>query len=213
MQTVRARSCAREGTTSAAPETFLHRWEPECSPGLMTGYKISPWQSVAFCCPDKCQILISQKNPLPTRAVISSAQHSAVERWMGEKGKLLCRFWAIKWTGWHLTSIPCLWSSILGFAKLINSTSIKGETDSWDAVQHLEDVMFLSEAAVTAVPVTLRGSRNRTGKLRRILLISCLESHKWRWEMHYRKSFVLLFSVSKAKASCYGAMIPAGKCK
>lgn len=70
----------REGTTSAAPETFLHRWKRECSPGLMTGYIISPWQSVAFCCPDKCQVSINQKNPLPTRAVIGSAQHLAAER-------------------------------------------------------------------------------------------------------------------------------------
>lgn len=108
-----------EGTTSAAPETFLHRWKRECSPGLMTGYIIPPWQSVAFCCPDKCQVSINQKNPLPTRTVISSAQHFAVERWMGEMGKLLFRFWAIKWTGLHLTSTPCLWNSILDFAKLI----------------------------------------------------------------------------------------------
>lgn len=109
----------QEGATSAAPETFLHRWKRERSPGLMTGYTISPWQSVAFCCPDKCQVSINQKNPLPTRTVSSSAQHFALERWMGEMEKLLFRFWAIKWTGLPLTSIPCLWNSILGFAKMV----------------------------------------------------------------------------------------------
>lgn len=35
--------------------------------------------------------------------------------------------------------------------------------------------MFLSEAAVTALPATLRSARNRTGKLQRILLVFCLE--------------------------------------
>lgn len=40
--------------------------------------------------------------------------------------------------------------------------------------------MFLSEAAVTALPVILRSARNRTGKLQRILLVFCLESHKLR---------------------------------
>lgn len=106
-------------STSAAPETFLHRWERERSPGLMTAHIISPWQSVAFCCPDKCQVSINQKNPLPTRAVISSAQRFAAERRMGERGKLLFRFLVIKWIGLHLTSTPRLWNSILGFAKLI----------------------------------------------------------------------------------------------
>ncbi|KAM6054392.1 LOW QUALITY PROTEIN: uncharacterized protein MYH16 [Chlamydotis macqueenii] len=36
--------------------------------------------SVAFCCPDKCQASINQKNLLPTVIVISPAQDSAVER-------------------------------------------------------------------------------------------------------------------------------------